>query len=206
MRRRGRLADTTEVRERAGERDVVDVVAGRLRERTVLAPPGHAPVHQLRVAGEAHVGTEPEPFGHAGPEALDERVGLLDHPQHRLHPVGVLQVDGDGAPPAPVEDEPARPARRRRQLGALDPHHLGAHVGEQRPRERARARCRSARPPSLRAADPRAQPPPIVVARCDVAPAQCHPRAHGANYRVVGSRVHLHTHHTGTSGRSAWSR
>ena len=133
------MADTAEVRERARERDVVDVVAGGVGERTVLTPPGHAPVDELRVAGEAHVGPEPEALGHSRPEALDEPVGLLDHPQHRLDALGPLQVDGDAAPTAPVEDEPARPARGGRELGALDPHHLGAHVGEQRPRERTRA-------------------------------------------------------------------
>ena len=117
----------TEVRERAGERDVVDVVAGRVRERAVLAPAGHPPVDQPRVAGEALVGTEPEPLGDAGPEALDERVGLLDQPQHALDAVGVLQVDADrsGDPRSTSRvgfarvrplDRPrrGRPARRRR--------------------------------------------------------------------------------------------
>ena len=75
-------AGPTEVRERAGERDVVDVVAGRVRERPVLAPAGHAAVHEPRVAGEARVGADAEPLGHAGPEALDQRVGLLDQAQH----------------------------------------------------------------------------------------------------------------------------
>ena len=89
----GGCTDTTEVRKRAGERDVVDVVPGRVSERAVLPPPGHAPVHEARVARQAVVGTEPEAFGHPRPEALDERVGLLDHPEHRLHAVGVLQVD-----------------------------------------------------------------------------------------------------------------
>ena len=60
----------TEVRERAGERDVVDVVAGGLRVRTVLAPAGHAPVDQLRVPREADVGADAEPLGDAGTEPL----------------------------------------------------------------------------------------------------------------------------------------
>src|SRR4030081_2249288 len=37
------------------QRDVVDVVAGRLRVRPVLAPAGQPPVHELRVAGERDV-------------------------------------------------------------------------------------------------------------------------------------------------------
>ncbi len=145
------------------------------------------PYTEPRVAGEAVVGPQPEPLGHAGPVPLDQRVGLLDDAQHRLHPVGVLEVDADRASPPPVEDEPARTARRRRQSRRARP------ARPPRPCRRAtcprtgRARCRSARPPSLRAADPRAQPL-RCAARCDVAPAQCHPRAHRADYRVVGSR------------------
>ena len=108
-RRRGRLPGAPEVRERAGERDVVDVVTGGLRERTVLAPPGHAPVHEPRVAREAHVGPEPESLGDAGPVPLDERVGPLHQPQHGLDAVGVLEVDGDVAATAP---------RRRRTRSA----------------------------------------------------------------------------------------
>ena len=84
----GLLPVATEVRERAGERDVVDVVAGRVRERPVLAPAGHAAVHEPRVAGEADVGPEAEALGDAGPEALDQRVGRLDEPQHRLDAFG----------------------------------------------------------------------------------------------------------------------
>ena len=48
-RRRRLAARAAEVRERAGERDVVDVVAGGLRQRTVLAPAGHA--RRTRAAG-----------------------------------------------------------------------------------------------------------------------------------------------------------
>ena len=87
-RRRRLRAGPPEVRERAAERDVVDVVPGGLRVRTVLAPAGHAAVDELRVPGEAGVGPDAEPLGHAGPEALDERIGLLDEREHRLDPVG----------------------------------------------------------------------------------------------------------------------
>ncbi len=86
---------------------------GGLRHRAVLAPAGHAPVHELRVAGETHVGAEAEPLGDAGPEALDERVGPLDEPQHGLDAVGVLEVDADRAPAA-VERLEVRLVERRR--------------------------------------------------------------------------------------------
>ena len=152
----GGSPDATEVRERAGERDVVDVVAGRVRERTVLAPSGHAPVDEARVAREARVGPEPEPLGHARAEPLDERVGLLDQAQHGLDAVGVLQVDGDVAPAARVEREPARPGARARRARPARPA---------RPRRPCRtatcprtvpARSRRARRSSPRAVVPRA--------------------------------------------------
>ena len=111
---------------------------GRVRERPVLAPAGHASVDEARVPGEADVGPEPQPLGDPRPEPLDERVGLLDQAQDGLHAVGMLQVDGDVASAARVEHEPARPGRALDELDPLHPHHLGAHVGQQRARERSR--------------------------------------------------------------------
>ena len=136
--RRRRLATLpTEVRERAGERDVVDVVARGLRHRTVLAPPGHAAVHELRVAREAVVGTEAEPLGHARAVALDQRVGLLDEPQHRFDTFRLLQVDTD-RPPTAIQRLEVRLVEHPRVhlLGPVDADDVGAHVGKQHPRER----------------------------------------------------------------------
>ena len=111
-RRRRLAAGPTEVRERARERDVVDVVTGGLRHRAVLAPPGHPAVDELGIAGETVVGTEPEPLGDAGPVALEERVRLLDEPEHELDALGILEVDTDRAPPA-VERLEVRLVERR---------------------------------------------------------------------------------------------
>ena len=52
-RRDRRTAGGADVPEHAGERDVVDVVADVVGERAVLAPPGHAPVDEPRVARAA---------------------------------------------------------------------------------------------------------------------------------------------------------
>ena len=65
QRRHRRLAGPADRLERAGERDVVDVVAGPRRVRAVLAPAGHAAVDELRVAGEHRVGAEAEALHHA---------------------------------------------------------------------------------------------------------------------------------------------
>ena len=54
------------------------------RERTVLAPAGHARVHERVVAGAALLGPDAEPFRDAGPEPLEQHVGALAQPQHDL--------------------------------------------------------------------------------------------------------------------------
>ena len=113
---------------------------GGLRHRTVLAPARHASVDELRVAGEARVGTEAEPLGDAGPEALEQRVGALDEPQHELDAVGVLQVDADRAAAA-VQRLEVRLVELRRVdlLRAVDADDVGAHVRQQHPGERPRS-------------------------------------------------------------------
>ena len=140
QRRRRALAPTTEVGEGAGQRDVVDVVAGPGGVGAVLAPAGHAAEHQLRVAGQAHLGPDPEALHHAGPEALDDGVGRLDQLEQRLHTVGVLEVDPDGAPPT-VQHVPARGVGHlvAHVLGPVDADDVGAHVGQHHGAEGARS-------------------------------------------------------------------
>ena len=86
------------------------------------------------------VGAEPEPLGHAGAEALEQRVGALDEPQHELDAFGVLQVDTDRAAAA-VQRLEVRLVELRRVhlLRAVDADDVGAHVGQQHPGERARS-------------------------------------------------------------------
>ena len=93
----GRPAFRADVPEHAREREVVDVVADVARERTVLAPPGHAGVDEPVVAGAARVGADAEPFGDAGPEALEQHVGLLAQTEHDLGRVRMLEVDAGAA-------------------------------------------------------------------------------------------------------------
>src|SRR5207302_1167611 len=63
--------------QRAGDADVVEVVADARRERTGLAPAGDPAVDQARVAGEALLRAEAHPLGDARPEPLDEHVRLV---------------------------------------------------------------------------------------------------------------------------------
>ena len=130
------VGSSTERVERTGDGDVVHVVPGRLAQRAVLAPAGHPAVDEGGVAGEAVVRTDAETLGDAGPEALEQHVGLLDEPQHGLDATRVLQVEGDRRPTAAEQvllgarDLQATPA------GPVDAHHVGAEVGEHHGRER----------------------------------------------------------------------
>jgi hypothetical protein len=126
------LADRVQ---RAGDRDVGDVVPGRLGERPVLAPAGHPPVDQPRVPRLAVGGADAEPFGDPGPVPLEQRVRALGEPQHHLGAPRVLEVHDD-ALLAAVGDVGHR--RRGRGTGPVHPDHLGAEVGEQHRAERAR--------------------------------------------------------------------
>src|SRR5690606_6397698 len=91
----------------AGDGDVADVVPGGVGQGALLPPAGHPPVDELRVAGEAVVRADAEPLGDAGPEALDQHVGLLDHPEDDLPALVALEVDRDGALAAVAEVGPA---------------------------------------------------------------------------------------------------
>ena len=92
----GRLGPADGV-QHAGQRDIVDVVAGGVGERPGLAPAGDAAEDELRVAGEADVGAEAEPLHHAGPKPLDDRVGAGDQIERQRGALRVLQIDGDAS-------------------------------------------------------------------------------------------------------------
>src|SRR3546814_15068170 len=67
----------------------------RLRIVAELSPAGHATVDELRIVGEQHVGTEPEPLHHAGTEAFDDAVGALAQVARGGDGVGILHVERD---------------------------------------------------------------------------------------------------------------
>ena len=104
-------------------------------------------VDERGVAGPARVGPDAEPFRDAGPEALEQHVGVLAQPEHDLGAAGMLQVDAHAAPAAVDHRVRGRgPARDRtpgRDVGGpVDAQHLGAEIGEQHARELHRADVR----------------------------------------------------------------
>jgi hypothetical protein len=108
----------------AAQRDVVEVVAGGLRQAPRLPPTGHAPVDEPRIAFQAHVGAQAQAFHHAGPEAFDEDVARHGQPEGGL---------GAGRRTQVQRHAPAAAGRHIRgtasRTGAHDLDHLGAEVG-----------------------------------------------------------------------------
>src|SRR3546814_8946579 len=98
----------------AAEREVVEVVAGCLRERTVTTPAGDAAVDQLRIACQAFIGTDAKPFHHAGTEALDQHVGLFDQAEELGATGWRFQVDHPLATTTAIEHRIERWLRARR--------------------------------------------------------------------------------------------
>ena len=141
VQRRHRLAaGRADGMQRAGQRDVVQVVPGRLRQRAALAEAGHAAVDQARIARMAVGRAQAQALGHAGAEALDQHVGAGDQAHHGVAAGRRLQVQRHRAPVAPADLEAL--VHRHAQaagLGAVDAHHVGAHVGQQHGAHRAGA-------------------------------------------------------------------
>jgi hypothetical protein len=64
-----------------------------------LPPTRHTPIYESRVAFEADLRAEPEAFGHAWPEPLNENVAPLDQVENKVSSTRLLEVDGNRPPP-----------------------------------------------------------------------------------------------------------
>ena len=87
-------------------------------------------VDEPRIAGQHLVGTEAEPLQDAGPETLDQHVGVVEQAEQDLPALRRLEVDGD-ARPAAVERVLLL---RHEQSGAARPvhaHEVRTQFGEQ---------------------------------------------------------------------------
>src|SRR5210317_446251 len=125
--------------EGTGEGDVVDVVAGGLRVRAILAPARHPAVDESRVPLGAHVGTDAEALHHPGAEPLDERIGLADEVEEGGDSIGMLQIEGDVATSALEHVEPGVGRDPADGGGTVDADDVGPHIGKHHCRERSRA-------------------------------------------------------------------
>ena len=126
-----------------GQGDVVDVVAGDLGQRPILAPAGNAAIDQLGIALPAVLGAEAQSLGDASAETFDQGVGAGHHAQDQFDTFGLLQIDRDRAATA-IEQRVLR-LHRDAEIGidhTIDAYHLGAHVGEHHRAHRVGANAR----------------------------------------------------------------
>lgn len=128
--------------QRAGDREVVDVMACLVAARAVLSPAGHAAEHQRGPQREQPGGAEPQPFHHAGTKALDRHVGMAQQFARGRESFRRAQVECEAS--AATHRRAALHLRRARPLDARDPR---AHVGEQHRGEGDRAQARELHDP-----------------------------------------------------------
>ena len=74
QRRRRRATFAADRMQRAGERQVVEIMACGVREWAFLAEAGHAAVDEFRIVGQAYIRTEAEPLHRLGTESFNERI------------------------------------------------------------------------------------------------------------------------------------
>ena len=127
-RRQGAAAALAVGEQRPAERDVVDIVAGRACQRTVLPPAGHAREHQTRIALPTRLRADTELFAHTGAIGIDQHIGVFEHAQQGLYAAGLFQIQDHGLFAAATD-----PGQRWRGVagGAIDANQFRALVGKQ---------------------------------------------------------------------------
>ena len=202
----GLLAGAAEVRERAGERDVVDVVAGGLRH-TGRPGPSRSCGRRRACGLRARHTSGPRPSRSVTPGRKPSMSASACSTSRSTGstPVGVLEVDADrraGRGTASsrfgLSNAPAiRPARRGRRARRRRPCRRAAS------RRTGPARSRPARRSSPPATVPRARSPSDSSRFGRVAAHNATRARTAANYRVVGSRVTVTASHRDHRS-SAW--
>ncbi len=133
-------------RERARERDVVEVVTGAMRVRPGLAVAADRAHDDARISrGERRV-ADAELVHHARAKALDDDIRALDHREERVARRGLFEIERERALAAIDREKPARHAALQwwqraqiiTELRILDLDDIRAHVGEHHREERAR--------------------------------------------------------------------
>ena len=100
-----------------------------------LAPAGHAPVDQARIARQTDIGRQAQPLHDPGTKTLDQRVGTGDQLQGGGNALGAFQVQGDHLPVA-VENinlgiEQIRAGSAARSGLALDAQHGRPQISQE---------------------------------------------------------------------------
>ena len=125
--------------EHAGNRRVVDVVAGAVAKRSILAITADAAEHDPRVHLAQRGKPDAESIHHSRSEALDDHVGGRGKAEKCLTPHGILEIDRERALVAVERVEHRRvliherrhPAQVVTAGGVLDLDDVGAEVGQE---------------------------------------------------------------------------
>ena len=115
------------------------VIRGKIGVRAAAGEAGDRPVHEAGVVGRQVVVAEATLLGHAGSPRLEEHVGRAYQRAERVAVAVVVEVEHD----ALLAATPGRPRGLGAQdaaAGGLDQRHVGAEVGQQLRRLRARQR------------------------------------------------------------------
>ena len=108
--------------------DIVEVMSRSMRQRAGLSPSRHAPVNQLRIAGERDIRPETVALHDAGSETLDQPISFLDQLQRSFDISRIFQVESDG--PAPPAHHISCAARATITL-PINPNHICAKIRQQ---------------------------------------------------------------------------
>ena len=134
QRRHRRLTLPADAMQDAGQRDVVDVMAGALRQRTVLPESGHAAEHQLRVDLGESVGSSPSRSMTPGRKPSIS-VGLAASCRTMARPASDFTSSASERPRAAPRTWSPGPQSEVGCLAPIYADHLGSHVGQQHRRE-----------------------------------------------------------------------
>jgi hypothetical protein len=140
QRRDRRSASQADAVKDTTQSDVVDVVPSRLREWSCLAPARHSRVNEPRIAREAYLWSQAEPFHHSRPEALLQDIGRFAHAQHKLDALGILEIYRKAPPPTAEKVRGSAFFASRR--GSIDEDHFCSHIGEHHGAKGTRADAR----------------------------------------------------------------
>ena len=125
-RQRGRLARAAHCGQRAAQRNIGDIVPGKLRQWAILTPAGDPGEDQAGILPAQHIGPKPQPFHHPGAKPLNDDIGHGCGAQAKgaaccgayINSGGGAAAIGDGVGPA-IATLP------------VDPQHIGAQIGQQ---------------------------------------------------------------------------
>src|SRR3546814_12244247 len=75
----------------------LEIVSRALCQRPVLAVAGDPAIDQPRVALQADIGADAEPFGNPRPKAFDQHVGAIDQIEQDRDRTGLFEVEREAA-------------------------------------------------------------------------------------------------------------